>query len=107
MERPIQDELNTIKDIIIDTVPVEQIFLFGSYACGVPHTESDLDILVVLSESADMREIDAVKLIRKAIRGKKTMPVDVMVSRENEFNRRKTAPTIERQIVQEGIVLYG
>lgn len=54
-----------------------------------------------------MREIDAVKLIRKAIRGQKTMPVDVMASRENEFNRRKTAPTIERQIVQEGIVLYG
>ncbi len=39
MERRIQDELNTIKDIIIDTVPVEQIFLFGSYACGVPHTQ--------------------------------------------------------------------
>jgi len=48
MEKQIQDELNTIKDIIIDTVPVKQIFLFGSYARGVPHTESDLDILVVL-----------------------------------------------------------
>jgi predicted nucleotidyltransferase len=48
MEKQIQDELNTIKDIIIDTVPVKQIFLFGSYARGVPDTESDLDILVVL-----------------------------------------------------------
>ncbi len=34
MERRIQDELNIIKDTIVDTVPVEQIFLFGSYACG-------------------------------------------------------------------------
>ncbi len=71
MERRIQDELNIIKDTIVDTVPVEQIFLFGSYACGAPHAESDLDIYVVLSENADMREIDAVRLIRKAIRGKK------------------------------------
>jgi predicted nucleotidyltransferase len=32
MEKRIQDELNILKDIILDTVPVEQIFLFGSYA---------------------------------------------------------------------------
>ena len=107
MERRIQDELNIIKDTIVDTVPVEQIFLFGSYACGAWHAESDLDIYVVLSENADMREIDAVRLIRKAIRGKKTMPVDVLVSKKSKFNQRKIAPTIERQIAQEGIVLYG
>ena len=73
MERRIQDELNIIKDIIVDTVPVDQIFLFGSYACGRPHSESDLDIYVVLSENANMREIDAVRLIRKAIRGKEAL----------------------------------
>lgn len=72
------------------------IFLFGSYAWGVPCTESDLDTYVVLPENADMREIDAVKLIRKAIHDKKTMPVDVIVSKENESNRWKIAPTIER-----------
>lgn len=72
------------------------IFLFGSYAWGVPCTESDLDTYVVLPENADMREIDAVKLIRKAIHDKKTMPADVIVSKENESNRWKIAPTIER-----------
>lgn len=46
MEKRIQDELNILKDIIINTVPVEQIFLFGSYANGVPHDDSDLDIYV-------------------------------------------------------------
>jgi len=35
------------------------------------------------------------------------MPVDVVVSKENTFNQRKSAPTIERQVVQEGMVLYG
>lgn len=107
LKKRIQDELNALKDIIIDTVPVEQIILFGSYANGRPHTDSDLDIYVVISENADVRELDVMKLIYRAIRDKKTMPVDVVVSKENKFNKRKSAPTLERQIVQEGVVLYG
>lgn len=107
MEKRIQDKLNILKDIIVDTVPVKRIFLFGSYADGKPHDESDLDIYVVMSENADIREIDAMRLIRKAIRDRKTRPVDVLVSKENKFNQRKSIPTIERQIAQEGIVLYG
>lgn len=63
MEKRILDELNTLKDIIVNTVPVEQIILFGSYANGTPHADSDLDIYVVMSENANIREIDAMKLI--------------------------------------------
>jgi len=47
------------------------------------------------------------RLIRKAIRDKKTMPVDIVVSKENKFNQRKSSITIERQIEQDGILLYG
>lgn len=107
MEKRIRDELNILKDIIVDTVPVEQIFLFGSYANGTPHADSDLDIYVVIPENANIREIDAMKLIHRVIRDKKTMPVDVIVSKRNKFNQRKSTPTIERQIAQEGMLLYG
>lgn len=107
MEKRIRDELNTIKDIIVNTVPVERIILFGSYANGVPQADSDLDIYVVMPENANIREIDAMKLIQRAIRDKKTMPVDVIVSKTNKFNQRKSTPTIERQIAQKGMVLYG
>ena len=94
-------------DIITEIVPVEQIFLFGSCATDIPHADSDLDIFVVIKEDADIREIDAMKLINKAIRDKKTMPVDVIVSKKVKFNQRKWNPTIERQIAQEGILIYG
>ena len=107
MKKRIQDELKTIIDIIVDTVPVENIFLFGSYANGIPHDESDLDIYVVISEDTDIREIDAIRLIRKAIRDKKTMPVDIVVSKEKKFAQRKSYPTIEQKILQEGMILYG
>lgn len=82
MEKKIQDELDILKDIILNTVPVEQIFLFGSYVYGEQHTDSDLDIYVVMDENTKIREIDAIRLIRKAIRDKKTMPVDVVVRKK-------------------------
>ncbi|WP_350342993.1 nucleotidyltransferase domain-containing protein [Proteinivorax tanatarense] len=107
MEKKVKDELDMLIDIIIGIVPVEQIFLFGSYVTGIPHADSDLDIFVVIKEDADIREIDAMKLINKAIRDKKTMPVDVIVSKKNIFNKRKYIPSIERQIAQEGMVVYG
>jgi predicted nucleotidyltransferase len=107
MEKRIRDELNILKDIIIKTVPVGKIFLFGSYSAGKTNTDSDLDIYVVMPDNAKIREIDAMILIRKAIRDKKTMPVDIVVSKENNFNRRKSFISIERQIEQEGILLYG
>ncbi|MCO1604317.1 nucleotidyltransferase domain-containing protein [Desulfosporosinus nitroreducens] len=107
MEKRIQDELETIKGIIIKTVPVAKIYLFGSYAAGVPNADSDLDLYVVMPESSDIREIDAMRLIHRAIRDKKTMPVDIVVGKENIFNKRKIAPTIERTIMEEGVVLYG
>ncbi|MFO7928958.1 MAG: nucleotidyltransferase domain-containing protein [Candidatus Humimicrobiaceae bacterium] len=107
MEKRIRDELNILKDIIIETIPVEKIFLFGSYAGGKPNIDSDLDIFVVMPESAKIKEIDAIRLIRKAIRDKKTMPVDIVVSKENKFNQRKSSNTIEHQIEQDGVLLYG
>ena len=85
MDKRIQDELKTITDIIVNTIPVKRIFLFGSYATGITHDESDLDIYVVMSENTDLREIDAIRLIRKAIRDIKTMPIDIVVSKENKL----------------------
>jgi hypothetical protein len=47
------------------------------------------------------------KKIRKAIRDKKTKPVDIIVSKENNFYRRTTYPTIEQQVIKDGKLLYG
>lgn len=107
MKKRIRDELDTLKDVIIETIPVGKIFLFGSYADGKPDADSDLDIYVVMSDKAKIKEIDAMRLIRKAIRDKKTMPVDIVVGKEKKFNKRKSSITIERQIEKDGILLYG
>lgn len=107
MQKKIQDELNKLKQIILDTVPVEQIYLFGSYAAGTPHVDSDLDVYVVIPTNAGIREIDATIMIRKALREVKTMPLDIVVGKRDKFDELRFAPTIEKEISQEGVKLYG
>ncbi|MDR0455140.1 MAG: nucleotidyltransferase domain-containing protein [Treponema sp.] len=107
MDEAIQAELSKLKEIIIDTVPVEQIYLFGSYANGNPQKDSDLDLYVVLNDNAQMRLIDAVAKIRLAIGMKKTMPVDILANTLSRYRERAEWPTIERTIKREGIKIYG
>ncbi len=54
-----------------------------------------------------MREIDAMRAIRRAIRDKKTVSVDVIVGKADWFDQRRYAPTIERLVATEGVLLYG
>jgi predicted nucleotidyltransferase len=103
----VKPELDTLTNIIINTVPVEEIYLFGSYAYGTPHKDSDLDLYVVLKNETGMREIDAMLAIGRAIARKKTMPVDIMALKLNRFLDRKQGPTMEKKVASEGIKIYG
>lgn len=96
-----------IRDKILNCIDTERIYLFGSYACGTPHKDSDLDFYVVLPDSCQMNRCDAVDYIRKEIRSAKNgMPVDILVHYKTPFDERSVLPTIQRTIVKEGIVLY-
>ena len=107
MNNDIQAELDKLKEIIVNTVPVEQIYLFGSYASGTPNKDSDLDLYVVLNDNVQIRLIDAVTQIRLAIGRKKTMSVDILANTLSRYRQRKEWPTIERTISREGIKIYG
>jgi predicted nucleotidyltransferase len=52
MDEAIQAELNKLTELIVNAIPVEQIYLFGSYAYGTPHKDSDLDLYVVLRRTS-------------------------------------------------------
>ena len=103
----IQSELDTLKEIIIRTVPVEQIWLFGSYAYGTPHKDSDLDLYVVLKDEVETRELDVEIKILNVIGRVKTMPVDIIANKKSKYLRLATGPTMERKIAREGIKIYG
>ena len=103
----IRQNLDEIAQIIAQTVPVESIYLFGSYAYGTPNKDSDLDIYVVFKDELPMRELDAITAISRAIRPVKKMPMDILGLKQNRFHDRKLYATLERKIAREGVKLYG
>jgi len=107
MDAVIQAEIDKLKNLIIKAVPVEQIYLFGSYAYGTPHKDSDLDLYVVLKDEVEMREFEADLQIRNIISREKTMPVDIITTKKTRYLKLKTGPTLERKITREGIKIYG
>ena len=103
----IKQELDAITKIIVDTVPVETIYLFGSYAYGTPHKDSDLDLYVVFKDDMPIRELEAIRSIRLATVPAKTKPIDFLGLKQNRFLDRKIYATLERKIDREGVRLYG
>jgi len=103
----IKQNLDEISQIIAQTVPVESIYLFGSYAYGTPNKDSDLDLYIVFKDELPMREIEALTAIRIAIEPVKNKSVDLLGLKQNRFHDRKLYATLERKIVREGIKLYG
>ena len=107
MELKIQKELEIIKETILKTVPTEAIYLFGSYVNGSPNQESDLDIYVVIPDTVKTHPLDVGVAIRKNLRNKKSMAVDLLVGTSSVFNRRKRSLTLENTIAEEGLMIFG
>ncbi|MHC6204578.1 nucleotidyltransferase domain-containing protein [Breznakiellaceae bacterium SP9] len=107
MDKKVADELELIKNVIVETVPVEQIWLFGSYAYGTPNKESDLDIYVVLKDDAPMRPVEAGTEIGLALYEKKSMATDILVLKKERFDYRQGALTLEHEVASKGVLIYG
>lgn len=109
MDSVIQHDLELIKESVLQAVPAEAIYLFGSYAYGTPTDESDLDVYVVVpDDTTELGELYAD--IRGLIRKKnlsKIFSLDLLIGYSSVFGRRKNGPTLERVVAQKGTMLYG
>ena len=101
----INEDILRIKDTIVNSVPVEKLYLFGSYANGAPNENSDYDYYMVVPNDG-IRPIDAIGNAHLAMRGMKVKPVDILAGTVEIFDRRSKQLTIERKIAREGVVLY-
>src|SRR5438093_9083483 len=80
----------------------QKIILFGSYAYGTPHEDSDVDILVVMPAR---NEIDQAVRIDRAI--DPLFPLDLIVcTPKNLAWRLNEGDSFLREIVTKGKVLY-
>ncbi len=48
------EQINLLKDVIVETMQPKKIYLFGSYADGTANENSDLDILIEI-ENTELR----------------------------------------------------
>ena len=98
-------EITLIRDLIVNAIAVEKIFLFGSHAYGKPNDGSDYDIYMVIPNDG-LRPIDAIGKAHLAMRGTGVKPVDFLAGTVEVFERRSKQSTLERKIAQKGVVLY-
>lgn len=111
----IKDEIDALKEIILKTVPTEEIYLFGSYAYGTPHKNSDIDIYIVMKDDAPMREVDAMtdvecgrfEHIMNRPPNAQCRPVDLLALKKNRFIYRTTGRTLEKTVAEKGVKIYG
>lgn len=89
---------------LVDAAHPERIILFGSHARGEAHEESDVDLLVILSET-ESRRSDMVRL-GDVLRGL-PVPIDVLVFTADDVRQwGGVRGTVLYPALQEGVVLY-
>ena len=100
------DEIQMIKDRIVKQLSPLQVYLFGSYAYGTPTPDSDYDFYIVVDDDKTDWHDQTVQAYR-AIRSVRTRPVDILVGTKSNFEKRKGYSTIEQEVSQKGVLLYG
>jgi predicted nucleotidyltransferase len=104
----IRKELEAITRSIVENIPVEEIYLFGSFAYGTPGKDSDIDLYLVFKDDMQIREYEALATARKAMFGLQNRSIDLLGQKKQKFLYRSTGfATIEKEILQRGIKLYG
>jgi len=102
------DSLKTALDKYVRLISsldgVLQVYLFGSYAKGQPHKESDIDLMVVVDDRLDAKRTAVI--ISNVLIGERDVPLDILVNRNVDFNTFSQNPTLQKQIKNEGVLLY-
>lgn len=105
MEPSPKDLIEKIVRRIVEVAHPIKVILFGSYALGTPHQDSDIDVLVI-EKHVGSRFKEMLRL-RRALRGI-LVPMDILVISEAGFMKRSKIPsTVYYWADQEGKVVYN
>ncbi len=108
MNEQIKNELDRIVDTLVNTGIVSRIFLFGSYANGEETPDSDID-LCVLTPLEEERCFDIMVELRVKLFNvrEKKIPLDLFAYNHEFFLACAEKPGFQRNILKNGVVLYG
>ncbi|MCF7811092.1 nucleotidyltransferase domain-containing protein [bacterium] len=101
MDQKLQDIVNKISSHIKPT----KIYLFGSRARGDHHPDSDYDFVIIYDGDKSKGDVDL--SIRQLFR-RRDFAMDILVLSTYELERYKhVATTLEREITENGVLMYG
>lgn len=99
--------LGEITRRLVSELDPDAIYLFGSYAWGVPDEESDVDLLVVVSDADSAERFRLSTSGRRALRGL-GIAKDVLIRSRAAFAARsKREGTLEHSVGTLGRLLYA
>jgi predicted nucleotidyltransferase len=100
--------LDEMVERLVEGLGPEQIILFGSRAWDQPDESSDVDLLVVMPDSASaIRPAERARRAYRCLRGI-DVPTDLLVKTRAEVERFRHVPgSLEAEILRRGKVLYG
>jgi uncharacterized protein len=98
-----------VSDVLNSPPRPLRVILFGSHARGVPHGESDIDLVVVLDKegkSGSYRTLvnNRVEISRRLRQLKRKHPVDILVYTKDEWEALRTSKaSLVQRIEAEGL----
>ncbi|MBW8333981.1 MAG: nucleotidyltransferase domain-containing protein [Prolixibacteraceae bacterium] len=89
-----------------------RVFLFGSYAYGIPHIDSDIDLLVVTNDEFIPQTFQEktnlyISVSEHILNISKQVPVDLIVYTLPMFKQFvETGSSFSKEVLSKGIVIY-
>lgn len=101
-----QEQIRLLCDAIAREFHPDKIVLFGSYADGEPHADSDIDLLVVMPfEGSPFRQ--AAVVLGHVVRTIGVLPMDLLVRTAEQVRERvEMGDRLMRDIIERGKVMY-
>jgi predicted nucleotidyltransferase len=102
----IESNIEAARDRLVEALQPERIILFGSHVWGTPSADSDLDFLVIVSDS-DLPPHKRAQLAYRSLMGLGA-PCDVLVQTHAETERlSQVATSLTRRVLEQGRVIHG
>jgi predicted nucleotidyltransferase/predicted transcriptional regulator len=109
--KPFKETAEKFSEEITKRYPeeIKSIILFGSVARGLPVSNSDIDLLILVENKHSKEEVnDEAWSLREKYSDKENLPINIITQSVEEFKRNlRNDQPLETKIKEEGIALKG
>ncbi len=100
------EKLDQIVRRLVDALSPRRIYVFGSHAYGKPHSDSDIDLMIVIDDDVEF-SVEFLKRAYACLRGS-FLPFELHFRTLSGFERRSSVRTsLEHDVSAKGRILHA